>query len=275
MKTVHLTSPVDEEALRDLDAGDSVTISGRLFTCRSLTYDRLLDPEGGESVRTRLQELGAQTVFHSGPLVKEGPDHTEMIAMVPMPSWLAGREKIEKAVDLLGLKVIIGKGMLEGLAAFCKRSGCVHLVCAGNYNEYASHVVRVIDCCWPELGRPEAMWIVEVDGLGPLIVDADTKGKSLYQAIDEGFRSDAADAAGGVGYQAGLTAGISGGARAGLKPAPTRTLERPSCSAPIPPTYQSLPCETPPGRTGGGCSPSVPSWSTGSEVDMQSCTMVT
>ena len=152
----------------------------------------MLDPEGGQGVRTRLQELGAETVFHSGPLVKEGPDHAEMIAMVPMPSWLAGREKIEKAVDLLGLKVIIGKGMLEGLAAFCKRSGCVHLVCAGNYNEYASRVVRVIECAWPELGRPEAMWIVEVDGLGPLIVDADTKGKSLYQTIDEGFRSDAA-----------------------------------------------------------------------------------
>ena len=193
MKTVHLTSPVSEEALRDLDAGDSVTITGRVFTCRSLTYDRLLDPEGGEGVRTRLRELCAETVFHSGPLVKEGPDHAEMIAMVPMPSWLAGREKIEKAVDLLGLKVIIGKGMLEGLEAFCKQSGCVHLVCAGNYNEYASRVVRVIDRCWPELGRPEAMWIVEVDGLGPLIVDADTKGKSLYQAIDEGFKSEAAD----------------------------------------------------------------------------------
>ena len=93
MKTVHLTSPVDEEALRNLDAGDSVTISGRLFTCRSLTYDRLLAPEGGESVRTRLQELGAQTVFHSGPLVKEGADHTEMIAMVPMPSWLAAARR--------------------------------------------------------------------------------------------------------------------------------------------------------------------------------------
>ena len=193
MKTVHLTSPMSEETLRDLDAGDSVTISGRLFTCRSLTYDRLLDPEGGEGVRTRLRALGAQTVFHSGPLVKEGPNHAEMIAMVPMPSWLAGRDKIERAVELLDLKVIIGKGMLEGLEAFCRRSGCVHLVCAGNYNEYASRVVRVIDCCWPELGRPEAMWIVEVDGLGPLIVDADTKGKSLYQAIDEGFKSDAAE----------------------------------------------------------------------------------
>ena len=192
MKTVHLTSPVDEETLRGLDAGDSVTISGRLFTCRSLTYDRLLEPEGGEGVRTRLKDLGAQTVFHSGPLVKEGPDHAEMIAMVPMPSWLAGRDKIEKAVDLLGLKVIIGKGMLEGLDAFCKKTGCVHLVCAGNYNEYASRVLRVIGCEWPELGRPEAMWIVEVDRLGPLIVDADTKGKSLYQAIDEDFKSDAA-----------------------------------------------------------------------------------
>ena len=58
MKTVHLTSPVSEEALRDLDAGDSVTISGRLFTCRSLTYDRLIDPEEGEGVRNRLKELG-------------------------------------------------------------------------------------------------------------------------------------------------------------------------------------------------------------------------
>ncbi|MCY4489108.1 MAG: fumarate hydratase C-terminal domain-containing protein [Deltaproteobacteria bacterium] len=192
MKTVHLTSPVSEEALRDLDAGDSVTISGRVFTCRSLTYDRLIDPEGGETVRKRLKELGAETVFHSGPLVKEGPDRAEMVALVPMPSWLAGREKIEKAVGLLDLKLIIGKGMLEGLEAFCKQAGCVHLVCAGNYNEYAARVTRVIDCAWPELGRPEAMWIMEVDGLGPLIVDADTKGRSLYQDIDEGFKSDAA-----------------------------------------------------------------------------------
>ncbi len=192
MKTVHLTSPVNEKALRDLDAGDSVTITGRLFTCRPLTYDRLLDPEVGEETRKRLKELSAETVFHSGPLVKEGTDHAEMIAMVPMPSWLAGRDRIEKAVALLGLKLIIGKGMLEGLETFCKQSGCVHLVCAGNYNEYASRVVRIIDCAWPELGRPEAMWIVEVDGLGPFIVDADTKGKSLYQEIDKDFRSNAA-----------------------------------------------------------------------------------
>lgn len=192
MRTVHLESPVEEETLRDLDAGDSVTLSGRLFTCRSLTYDRLLDPEGGKEVRKRLKELGAETVFHSGPLVREGPDRAEMIAMVPMPSWLAGREKIEKAVEVLGLKVVIGKGMLEGLEGFCRRSGCVHLVCAGNYNEYASRVVRVVERRWPELGRPEAMWIMEVERLGPFIVDADTKGKSLYRAIDDDFKSDAA-----------------------------------------------------------------------------------
>ena len=133
--------------------------------------------------------------------MKEGPDHAEMIAMVPMPSWLAGREKIEKAVELLGLKLIIGKGMLEGLEEFCQRKGCVHLVCAGNYNEYASRVTRVIECAWPELGRPEAMWIVEVDGLGPLIVDADTKGKSLYQDIDVAFQVRRRSAAGRAGHQ--------------------------------------------------------------------------
>jgi len=192
MKHHHLQTPVDKGSLAKLDAGDTVTLSGRVFTCRPLTYDRLLDPDGGQEVRAQLKQLSAETVFHCGPLVKRGAAEFEMLAMVPMPSWLAGLERIKNAVDSLDLKVIIGKGALDGLGDLCKQSNCVHLVCAGNYNEYAAKVTKVIDQRWPELGLPESMWIIDVNEFGPFIVDTDTKGNSLYQGIDESFKAEAA-----------------------------------------------------------------------------------
>jgi len=192
MKHHHLQTPVDQAQLAELTAGDSVTLSGRVFTCRPLTYDRVLDPDGGQEVRTQLKQLTAQTVFHCGPLVRRISDGFEMVAMVPMPSWLAGLERIKEAVDRLELKVIIGKGALAGLGELCKESRCVHLVCAGNYNEYAAKVIEVIDQRWPELGLPESMWIIDVKEFGPFIVDTDMNGNSLYRGIDEDFKADAA-----------------------------------------------------------------------------------
>jgi len=192
MKHHHLQTPVDKARLAELNAGDAVTLSGRVFTCRPVTYDRLLDLREGQEVRTQLRQLAAETVFHCGPLVKREGNAFEMVAMVPMPSWLAGLERIRHAVDSLELKVIIGKGALDGLGDLCKQSNCVHLVCAGNYNEYAAKVTKVIDQCWPDLGLPESMWIIEVDDFGPFIVDTDTKGNSLYQGIDDNFKVEAA-----------------------------------------------------------------------------------
>ena len=36
-----------------------------------------------------------------------------------------------------------------------------------------------------ELGMPEAVWVLEVDNLGPLIVGMDAKGRSLFERVDE------------------------------------------------------------------------------------------
>lgn len=190
MKSHHLKTPVDADALRALDAGDSVELSGRLFTCRPLAYDRLLDPDRGSAIREKLSRLEADTLFHCGPLVKQEEGGYRILGMVPMPSWLAGPERIRKAVEALDLKVIIGKGSLGSLSDFCCKAGCVHLVCTGNYNEYASRVTSVVDCVWPDLGLPEALWIFEAAEFGPFIVDTDTKGQSLYQQVDAKFRTE-------------------------------------------------------------------------------------
>ena len=34
---------------------------------------------------------------------------------------------------------------------------------------------------WPELGMPEAMWVMRVREFGPLIVSIDTKGGNLFE----------------------------------------------------------------------------------------------
>ena len=34
---------------------------------------------------------------------------------------------------------------------------------------------------WPDLGMPEAVWILRVEKFGPLIVGIDAKGKTFFQ----------------------------------------------------------------------------------------------
>jgi tartrate dehydratase beta subunit/fumarate hydratase class I family protein len=37
---------------------------------------------------------------------------------------------------------------------------------------------------WLDLGMPEALWVVEAEDLGPMIVAMDAHGNSMYDAVD-------------------------------------------------------------------------------------------
>jgi tartrate/fumarate subfamily iron-sulfur-dependent hydro-lyase beta chain len=191
MKKHELTAPLSEEKLKALEAGDFFTFTGSVFTCRPLAYDRLLGSEEGEKVSKQLKELGVQVLFHCGPLVQKEEDEWNILGMVPMPSWLAGNERISRAVRLLGLRIVIGKGTLHTLSKFLAGSGCVHAVCAGNFNDYGLKVKKVLIGHWLEWGLPEALWIFEAENFGPFIVETDMKGNSLYKESDAIFKAEA------------------------------------------------------------------------------------
>lgn len=191
MRRLNLKTPLSADQVKGLEAGDFLTITGRVFTCRPLAYDRLLNSKEGEVIGRRLRDLGADALFHCGPLVKKGREEWKIIGMVPMPSWLAGVERISKTVESLGIKLIIGKGSLHVLGDFFKKSVCVHAVCAGNYNEYGLKVTKVLEGHWLDLGLPEALWVFEAEEFGPFIVDTDTKANSLYKGVDEAFKAEA------------------------------------------------------------------------------------
>jgi fumarate hydratase subunit beta len=44
-------------------------------------------------------------------------------------------------------------------------------------------VRNVRDVAWLDLGMPEAMWVLEVDELGPLVIAIDASGHNLFTDV--------------------------------------------------------------------------------------------
>ncbi|HUP50014.1 MAG TPA: fumarate hydratase C-terminal domain-containing protein, partial [Thermoanaerobaculia bacterium] len=67
MSTIKLKTPVDESTIRSLHVGDTVSISGRLYTGRDAVHQRLHD-----GVKPPV-DLKGHILSHCGPvMVKEG-----------------------------------------------------------------------------------------------------------------------------------------------------------------------------------------------------------
>jgi L(+)-tartrate dehydratase beta subunit len=84
-----------------------------------------------------------------------------------------------------GTKVVVGKA---GLTETCYREwfvphGAVYLTTVG-YGlgaTYGRTIKRVVDVHWlAELGIAQALWVLEVERLGPFLVEGDSQGRSLF-----------------------------------------------------------------------------------------------
>jgi L(+)-tartrate dehydratase beta subunit len=84
-----------------------------------------------------------------------------------------------------GAKVIVGKAGLTELAyrEWFVPHGAVYLTTVG-YGlgaMYGRSIKRVIDVHWlKELGIAQALWVLEVDKIGPFLVEGDAEGRSLF-----------------------------------------------------------------------------------------------
>jgi fumarate hydratase subunit beta/L(+)-tartrate dehydratase beta subunit len=88
-------------------------------------------------------------------------------------------------VGELGVKLIIGKGgMAQDSQAMFKLHKQAYLQAApGCAVQIAAGVRRVAACHWPQNGMPEAMWVLDVERLGPFVVTMDARGDSRYDQV--------------------------------------------------------------------------------------------
>ena len=173
-----LTTPIKDEDLESLNAGDVVYLTGTLITCRDVAHRHLI-----EQGRDLPVDLKGGAIFHAGPIVRQKDDgEYEMVSIGPTTSMRM--EKFEKDfIKQTGVKLIVGKGgMGAETQEGCVENKAVHAIFPGGCAVLAATKVEKIEGAeWKDLGMPETLWINKVKEFGPLIISIDTKGRNLIE----------------------------------------------------------------------------------------------
>ena len=177
-----LSTAEGDELIRRLRIGDSVYLTGKAFTCRSRLHRWVFDEEHPlpQTVRDR------RLLIHVGPIVVKEDGQWRLVSFMPNSSirfekWGA------RSVREWGLKVIVGKTTMgKETAEAMAECGCVHLSPRSvSPNLWVEHIkIEDVDL-FDELGTIEATWRLNVDRLGPFVVDIDTTGSKLFDALDQ------------------------------------------------------------------------------------------
>lgn len=176
----YLKTPVSEEDIRKLKAGDLVYISGTIITARDEAHLKALElHEEGKKPPVNFSGRG---VFHCGPIMrKDSEDKWQVIAAGPTTS---ARMEIfqDNFIEVFKPAIIIGKGgMGERTSKACQKFGCVYGAFTGGAALLAARGIKEVeDVFWlDELGMPECLWVYKVENFGPMIVTIDTHGANL------------------------------------------------------------------------------------------------
>ncbi len=184
LETVRLTTPVSAEAIAGLELGQVVYLDGVVYTGREGVYRRILDE--GVAPPVDLKAL-SNVNFHCSPAASVAEDVTCNVGAVTASASFRFSKWMTRWFEVSGARVIIGKG---GMAEADYKSvfvpaGAVYLVTVG-YGTGAllgRGIKRVRDVFWlEELGIAQALWVFEVADFGPLLVESDAAGNSLFES---------------------------------------------------------------------------------------------
>ena len=182
MAEYHLSSPLTEEEVRQLKIGDTVYISGNVFTCRSRLQKYVFD----EGHKLPFDTEDRNVLIHNGPIVIKEDGKWRLVSFMPTSSirfekWGA------KSVKEWGLRMIVGKTTMgKDTAEAMRELGCVHVSPRSVSPNLWIDSIEVEDVhLFDELGTIEAAWFFKVRELGPFIVDIDAEGNNYFDGLDE------------------------------------------------------------------------------------------
>jgi tartrate/fumarate subfamily iron-sulfur-dependent hydro-lyase beta chain len=190
MKEHHVITPVSESDLKELQQGDLVYLSGRLFTVRDLAHKRI-----GEYVRTGKEfpfDLRGQAIFHCGPIVKDmGARQWQAVATGPTSSSRFS-PFVRPVLEGTGPKIIVGKGSLfpEAYKAVVENHAVYLLGVGGCAALYAAQIRRVVNAYWEEFGMTDTVWEFEIEKFGPLTVGIDLEGNSYIEEMKKRLKGN-------------------------------------------------------------------------------------
>ncbi len=169
---MRLKTPLSEEDVLKLRAGDTVYLSGEIVTARDSAHRRILSSPRKE---LPFKPEGA-VIYHCGPVVRKTGVGYEIVSAGPTTSSRMNRYL--KEILALSIRGIIGKG---GMNPRLFRARAVYFAFTGGAGSLAAKSIKRVKAVhWLDLGIPEALWVLEVRNF-PLIVAIDAHGGSLYR----------------------------------------------------------------------------------------------
>jgi fumarate hydratase subunit beta len=184
MTEIWLETPIKEIQIRDLKVGDVVYLNGELYTARDEAHLRALKyQKEGKEIPV---DFADSVVFHCGPIMQKEGEGWHLVAAGPTTSSRMNSLEPE-FIKNFGVRAIIGKGgMSKSTLNAMSLSGCVYLAITGGAALLAAKGIKNVKTVyWFDLGMPEALWVLESQDFGPLIVAMDSHGNSLYDKVNE------------------------------------------------------------------------------------------
>ncbi len=171
---IDLTAPLSAQIKSSLKAGDSVTLSGPVYTARDAAHARLYQMiQNGEPLPF---EIAGSGIYYAGPC----PDMPGRIINSCGPTTSSRMNAYAPTLYDLGLSFVIGKGPVSAeVREAIIRNGAVYFAAVGGAGALiASHITHAEDIAFADLGA-EAIRRLTFSRV-PLIVAIDTLGNSVY-----------------------------------------------------------------------------------------------
>jgi len=173
-----LQTPLDAKMVGSLRVGDTVLLSGTIYTGRDALHKFLF--ENKEATGLPIDLKGA-VIYHCGPIVVKDGKGWKVAAAGPTTSYRTS-PYISEIVRRYGVRAFIGKGGLSPAASSSLgKYGAAYLSAAGGCAQVlAESIVKVLDVFYyEEFGPPEAVWKLEVRDF-PLLVTIDSHGGDIH-----------------------------------------------------------------------------------------------
>ena len=193
-------TPVSEEQVRSLAIGDTVTLDGLLFGIRDATQIALFDRG-----RTTRFDMRGHAVIHTAPNVRKvEPSPGNPVGYEPVCIGTTTSMRMERftrpLMERCGVRIVIGKGGLGAAsqAAFTDLGGVYLAIIGGTAALETTWIDMIEDVDLDDL-NPESLWRFRIHGFGPLRVAMDSRGGSLYAAVNDEARGRRAQALAALG----------------------------------------------------------------------------
>jgi fumarate hydratase subunit beta len=182
VKPIELVTPLTTETISVLRAGDSVVVSGQLYTARDAAHRRLIELiASGKEIPIPIE---GQVIYYVGP--SPAPPGRVIGAAGPTTSYRM--DPYTPKLLELGLKGMIGKGKRskEVVDAMVQYKA-IYLAAIGGAGALMAQAVKEVQVvAYEDLG-PEAIRKLTVHKL-PAVVVNDTLGNDLYAEGQKVYR---------------------------------------------------------------------------------------